>query len=400
MVPPVETNIHVLIIGAGVTGLLIAHGLKQAGINFSIFESEPSASHYRPREWSMGIHWSLPQLEALLPPDLRIRLKETQNDPFLDAEEQDEMRIYNGLDGTILKALPIPRTIRVSRRKLRSFCSQGIDVKYGHDLASISYEKDGVTAVFKNGSSVSGTIVIGSDGPKSAVRSLILGPEAAVTPLEVVHSNVAVKYGDAEKAKFIRSAHPVFSLAVRPGVLSFLSIQDVPDPEDPANWQFQVVTSWLGERDESLDAAGRLAQVKEKGSTMCEPFRSAVMWMPDDTKITYDTMAYWVSIPWDDHDGRVALAGDAAHPMTPHRGQGLNHAICDAGYFVDAMQKVATGASSLKDAIVAYSAEVVRRGADEVLISTQNAHMMLNWDQLMESPIMKRSLAKSDLGNN
>lgn len=94
-------------------------------------------------------------------------------------------------------------------------------------------------------------------------------------------------------------------------------VQDVPDPEDPANWQFQVVTSWLGERDESLDAAGRLAQVKEKGSTMCEPFRSAVMWMPDDTKITYDTMAYWVSIPWDDHDGRVALAGDAAHPMTP-----------------------------------------------------------------------------------
>lgn len=80
-----------------------------------------------------------------------------------------------------------------------------------------------MTAVFKNGSSVSGTIVIGSDGPKSAVRSLILGPEAAVTPLEVVHSNVAVKYGDAEKAKFIRSAHPVFSLAVRPGVLSFLS---------------------------------------------------------------------------------------------------------------------------------------------------------------------------------
>jgi hypothetical protein len=77
----------------------------------------------------MGIHWSLPQLEALLPPDLGARLKETQNDPFLDAQEQDEMRIYNGLDGTILKALPIPRTIRVSRRKLRSFCSQGIDVK-------------------------------------------------------------------------------------------------------------------------------------------------------------------------------------------------------------------------------------------------------------------------------
>lgn len=82
------------------------------------------------------------------------------------------------------------------------------------------------------------------------------------------------------------------------------------------------------------------------------------------------------------------------------RGQGLNHAICDAGYFVDAIQKVVTGTSSLKDAVASYSAEVVRRGADEVSISTQNAHMMLNWDQLMESPIMKRSLRKSDLGGN
>ena len=154
-----------------------------------------------------------------------------------------------------------------------------------------------------------------------------------MTPLEIVHSNVAITYGDAEKAKFVRSAHPVFSFAAKPGLLSFLSstslctspsprtnilpVQDVPDPEDPANWRFQVVTSWLGKQDDSLDTAGRLAQVKQKVSTMCEPFRSAVMWMPDDTKITYDKMAYWIPILWDNHDGRVTLAGDAAHPMTP-----------------------------------------------------------------------------------
>jgi len=71
----------------------------------------------------------LPQLEALLPPDLAARLKEVQNDLFLDHPDQDFMKIYNGLDGTVLKALPIPRTIRVSRRKMRAFCSQEIDVK-------------------------------------------------------------------------------------------------------------------------------------------------------------------------------------------------------------------------------------------------------------------------------
>jgi hypothetical protein len=77
----------------------------------------------------MGIHWSLPQLESLLPPDLAARLKEAQNDPFWEAPEQDTMKIYSGLDGEILKALPIPRTVRVSRRKMRVLCSQGIDVK-------------------------------------------------------------------------------------------------------------------------------------------------------------------------------------------------------------------------------------------------------------------------------
>jgi hypothetical protein len=101
----------------------------QAGINFSIFESEPSASHYRPREWSMGIHWSLPQLKVLLPPDLRVRLKEAQNDPFLDSKEDDVFPIYNGLDGTVLKAVPSPNIIRVSRRKIRALCSQDIDIK-------------------------------------------------------------------------------------------------------------------------------------------------------------------------------------------------------------------------------------------------------------------------------
>lgn len=77
----------------------------------------------------MGIHWALPQLESLLPPDLKERLKEAQNDPFFDPPDQDVMTIHNGLDGSILKALPIPRTIRVSRRKMRAFCTQGIDVK-------------------------------------------------------------------------------------------------------------------------------------------------------------------------------------------------------------------------------------------------------------------------------
>ena len=40
---------HVLIVGAGIVGLLIAQGLKKNNIPFEIFEIEESESHYRPR---------------------------------------------------------------------------------------------------------------------------------------------------------------------------------------------------------------------------------------------------------------------------------------------------------------------------------------------------------------
>jgi len=77
----------------------------------------------------MGIHWSLPQLEGLLPSELKARMKEAMNDPHREPPEKDTIFMYNGLDGSVLKALPIPKIVRVSRRKMRALCKEDIDVK-------------------------------------------------------------------------------------------------------------------------------------------------------------------------------------------------------------------------------------------------------------------------------
>jgi 2-polyprenyl-6-methoxyphenol hydroxylase-like FAD-dependent oxidoreductase len=66
-----------------------------------------------------------------------------------------------------------------------------------------------------------------------------------------------------------------------------------------------------------MDNAARFEQVKAFASEFAEPFRSATLAMPANTIVTYNTMAYWVSVPWDNRGGRVTLAGDAAHPMPP-----------------------------------------------------------------------------------
>ena len=97
---------------------------------------------------------------------------------------------------------------------------------YGFELADIKYNVDGkgVSATFINGDTVTGGVMVGSDGPRSKVREILLGAEkASTTHLDIIHANISVKYDDAEKAKFARSVHPVFGMACHPTVLSFIS---------------------------------------------------------------------------------------------------------------------------------------------------------------------------------
>jgi 2-polyprenyl-6-methoxyphenol hydroxylase-like FAD-dependent oxidoreductase len=46
--------------------------------------------------------------------------------------------------------------------------------QYGYELANIQFEEDGVNAIFTTGELVTGSVVIGSDGPRSRIRKVIL----------------------------------------------------------------------------------------------------------------------------------------------------------------------------------------------------------------------------------
>lgn len=65
---------------------------------------------------------------------------------------------------------------------------------------------------------------MGADGPNSRVREYLLGPEKArVTPIDLLHFNIVTCYGDAEKAKYLRSNHPIWSMVVYPGMVVLIS---------------------------------------------------------------------------------------------------------------------------------------------------------------------------------
>ena len=168
----------------------------------------------------------MPYLEELLPPELFARLHQAQPDPtYRRANETIELR--NSGTGDLLKEILVPGMKRISRKKLRSLCGEGIDVQWGKTLVDVTIDdvEDVVTAHFADGSTYQGDVLIGADGPKSKVREMLLGIEKArSSPVGINYNTAIVKYGDAEKSKYIRSFHPVALLGYNPtGRFHFIS---------------------------------------------------------------------------------------------------------------------------------------------------------------------------------
>lgn len=253
-----------------------------------------------------------------------------------------------------------------------------------------------MTATFKNGASFTGSLIVGADGVRSVVRTQLFGEvKGAAASLNVIYINIAFRYATAEQASFVRAIHPVWCLAHGKGFLFLMCIQEVPDPKRSETWRFQLIVGWPGVPNKHATKAEIHKEVKARGALLAEPFKSAILWIPDDVDIAYQDISIWAPERWDTRGGRVTLAGDAAHSIPPHRGQGLNHAIQDAFNFVEVAKKLRAGDGEQSELVRQYSDEVAERGAKEVQISKHSAFMVMDVDKLMESPLFKHGMARS-----
>jgi 2-polyprenyl-6-methoxyphenol hydroxylase-like FAD-dependent oxidoreductase len=80
--------------------------------------------------------------------------------------------------------------------------------------------------------------------------------------------------------------------------------------------------------------------------------------------------------------------------VTVDRGQGLNNAIKDAYDFVSTMKRIKGGEVDFGAALESYNADVVKRGAEEVELSRDNAYMIHDWNRIQESPLFKHSFSQ------
>ncbi|CAO2655553.1 Nn.00g043560.m01.CDS01 [Neocucurbitaria sp. VM-36] len=390
-----EKKMKVLIIGAGPAGCALAHGLKKAGISFTIYDK--GADVYRHRHWAFTLGWARPYLLGMLPEDLGAQINSCQVDPYVDcaAIGEDRIVLYNGQTREEAFAFPIPKAREINIRQLRILCAEQLDVKYGKRFSHYETIQDGgVRVFFEDGSTDEGDIVIGIDGAMSKVRHCLLGREAAMDILPFALMNFNASY-TAEQALFIKERlHPLVDIAIHPaGHYIRANVLDMPDEKDPTKWTFQILSTWplkvVEDHDNEVDRLKRLkAHVKRDG--WAEPYKSAIEWIPEGTEVLRDQLKIWKTVPWDNQKGRVTLCGDAAHAMTFHRGQGANNAFYSAHCLVEALKSVQDGTASLESAITAYDESIWKRGANEVQISkAQTFFTHDGLENFINSPVMK-----------
>ena len=354
----------------------------------------------------MGLHWGAPVLKSLIPDDWWSRIQSIQVDPHVQTRKEDTLSFIQGATGETMVAFTFGPFYRLRRSKLRGLLSQELDVQYNKRLSNVTYAEDGesITAHFTDNTSAIGCMLVGADGARSTTRQCLLPDRGAINRIPYAATFVQRRF-TKEQALYLRKFHPLFLASAHPGNhFAFFGMQDAVDPDDPSSWTFFFYISWrasLEEQDATADwtNAQRLAQQKEFAKTFCDPWKSAYEWTPDDAPVWYMGLTDWDpgldGHRWDNHGGLVTMVGDAVHPMTYQRGQGLNHSITDAGKLCDALAKIREGGDR-KELVTAFEEEMITRGGGEVRDGTANTMLLHDWEKVQQSPFFTKGMRKNE----
>lgn len=399
-----ENYPHVAIIGAGIGGVALAVACLHRGIPFTIYERDKSFS-----DRSQGYGLTLQQASKAIKGFGLFSLKEAI---------VSTKHIVHTSDGKIIgewglrKWLPSDTkkqakhsNLHISRQALRSALLNQLDennkVQWVYQLVDFKESENKIDLSFQvNGEikNVQTDILVGADGIRSSVRKLLLGEE--ITTLRYLDCMVILGICKLNALKNTKS--PLLD-----GATVFQTangkerIYMMPYSKEAIMWQLSFPIS---------EAAAKEISKKGKNSLKEEAILRT-NWHTPIPEIINATLESEISgYPVYDREilttellktgKNITLIGDAAHPMSPFKGQGANQALLDALSLAREITKKCTKSSNWKEIGIRksilndFESEMIIRSATKVKDSAEAAKFLHTEIALFEGNEPRGNVAK------
>lgn len=347
---------QVLIAGGGIGGLAAALAASRAGWEVRLYEQAGAFA-----ELGAGLQLGPNATRILLGWGLGSALEAVAAFP-------ESLRVCRAQDGREVGRLPLGERSRkrygapyatVHRADLHALLLSGaegrstIHLNLNARADGFLDTPEGVQLSLLDGHRVEGDALIGADGLWSALRPQALGDDApgltghlayrtllrqADLPAALRSQNVQVWLGPRMHAV----AYPVRSGAL----LNFVVFVEGPVPEGLNDWDHSALAE---------DVQSAVARQCEALRSLVEAAPSWRLWALSDRPPLQgpDQMAA----------GRLALLGDAAHPMLPYLAQGAGMAIEDAAELGRCLAPVSKASSDVPLALRRYAVQRWQRNA-------------------------------------
>lgn len=366
-----------LIIGAGLGGLCLAHGLRQAGEDVAVFERRPTRAD---RPASYGIHLDahgLRALHACLPAENFDQLSNAAmpaRDVIRFHDQQLRTLAVRDRESPETATDPITRRRAISRDALRDALLLGLDgvVRWDKEFTRYEDAEDGtVTVHFADGTSETGDLLVGADGSNSRVRVQRLpGVERVDLGVLNIAGRVALTPELAEQlpAELIDSSINNV-LPAGPGWLFASTWHAGTD----ASTEQYVVWAWAAARGsypadvEGWSGEKLHALVSDRVRDWAPALRHLIA-ETDPAPLTAISLRTMPTLePWT--PSAVTLLGDAIHNMTPMAGIGANTALRDA----DELRRALSAPGSVAARVEEYEQQMRGYANQALALSTRNA---------------------------
>ncbi|KAI1158603.1 FAD/NAD(P)-binding domain-containing protein [Nemania serpens] len=363
---------HVLIVGAGLSGLALAQCLRKQGIPFEIFDRDTNISTRQ--GWAIAIHSILDDLSSSFSSDMP-PLRESA-DHLLPLKLEPQICFYGHGKKMAVQNTPQEPFLRLHRLRFRKWLATEIPIQWGKRLRRVEEQDKRVTVHFENGTSASGDLLIGADGVNSVVREHLLGrPNTEVLnsiPLGCIWGETTLSAEAFERQ--LSLAHSAYAYASREsGLFVWVGLNKANSDLSghyywAVGWDDEDVSNpnhWL----KHASGADKHDHVMKITQSLEPKFREIFPLTPVDGILPGQAVYRDAEIP-SLRTGRIVLVGDAAHPMTPFRGEGGVQAIRDALNLSEALSRI--DLEDPKDVgltLEPYQREILERGSAAVRLS-------------------------------